>query len=183
MEPFIYLILGALIGGLVGFMFGKQHSSDQNKLDEMEKTILEKDKALQDYKEKVGQHFEQTAQLFNNVTKEYQSLYQHLAQNAAQLTSNQPFLESHQQVSSLENLSNQPSTSSDENENTNETFSDESLYKAFEYRNQSIEDTPTTQPSHSNENVVQLDVHEETKQQPPLDYADKSQNSKKPLDS
>ena len=83
-----YLIVGVLIGGLSGYLLTRLYCKKilqaqkilQNKLKQTEV-------AYRSHQEQVTQHFTQTASLFNQITANYQNLYQHLAQGAEALCS------------------------------------------------------------------------------------------------
>lgn len=91
----IALVAGAIIGALA-YRFFSPSVKQANKI----KTDLEKAQGeLASYKASVGQHFDKTSELVNDLTQNYVRVYQHLAEGAQTLGDNKTFptlLEQHQ---------------------------------------------------------------------------------------
>ncbi len=72
------------IGALIGFLLGRaggSSSREQELVGELDTARAE----LDSYKRKVGEHFEQTAELVNGLTDQYRRVHQHLASSAESL--------------------------------------------------------------------------------------------------
>ena len=81
------LVAGVLIGALAYRFFNpvsKQMSQMKSELDSA-------NDELEAYKEGVGQHFDKTSQLVNDLTQNYVKVYQHLAEGAQTLGAGQSF--------------------------------------------------------------------------------------------
>lgn len=78
-ESNIWIIgIGALvIGALIGYLLGRSGGTT----DEQEQ-LSEVKQELEDYKSKVANHFEETADLVNKMTESYRGVYQQLATGA-----------------------------------------------------------------------------------------------------
>ncbi len=96
----IALVAGAMIGALVYRLFSPS-VKQANKI----KTDLDQARGeLASYKASVGQHFEKTSELINDLTQNYVRVYQHLAEGAQTLGDNKAFpnlLEKHQGMVSI----------------------------------------------------------------------------------
>jgi uncharacterized protein len=79
-----WLLLVA-IGIALGFGAGRLWPGSSAKLTEMERQRDLAREDLKNYRTDVSQHFERTAELFDKVTSDYRSLYEHLALSARQL--------------------------------------------------------------------------------------------------
>jgi len=78
--------LALIVAGIaLGFGIGRAWPSRKTKLAELEQERDQARKELGAYREEVGTHFERTAELFDKVTADYRSLYEHLALSARQL--------------------------------------------------------------------------------------------------
>jgi len=77
LQPVIYFIIGLIVGVAATLIFNKARTgtASAHKLK----------KEMEDYQDKVEQHFEQTSQKFKNMTEQYQDLYQHLSVGATTL--------------------------------------------------------------------------------------------------
>ena len=165
MEWFIALAL-IIVASFIGFLIGKSSSPEQEKLNEMEALILEKDSELESLKQQVTEHFETSAQLFSQVSTSYQSLCEHMANNAIKLSGDSHFKleDQHTPTPALEKSEGQQQDS----------FSNESLYNAHEYRNQEEPEAapPTTQSDKPSADIIPLERKDNSQQ--PLDYAIKN---------
>jgi len=77
LQPVIYFIIGLIVGVAATLIFNKARTgtASAHKLK----------KEMEDYQDKVEQHFEKTSQKFKNMTEQYQDLYQHLSVGATTL--------------------------------------------------------------------------------------------------
>ena len=79
--PWAGLIFGILIGILVGYFLRSPGPSLTEVQNELDKTRKE----LEGYRSKVTEHFAKTADLVNDLTKNYKAVYEHLASSSQQL--------------------------------------------------------------------------------------------------
>lgn len=80
-NEFALVIAGMVIGASLAFFFRKNQAKDQeiaNRLDELNNDFA-------DYQTEVQQHFAKSAELFNQLTKDYVNIHQHLASGAQSL--------------------------------------------------------------------------------------------------
>lgn len=63
-------LVALIIGGVIGFMLGRNSQPD-NRQAALEEELEEAKQALENYREDVSQHFSKTANLFNNLTSSY----------------------------------------------------------------------------------------------------------------
>ena len=87
-HVFIFsLLAGALIGAL-GYRFFNPVSKQLDKMKSEKDSINEE---LETYKMGVGEHFDKTSQLVNDLTQNYVKVYQHLAEGAQTLGAGKSF--------------------------------------------------------------------------------------------
>ena len=177
MDLILSLVL-VLVAGVIGFAFGRNSAPDQKKMSDMENLILEKDDQLKSYQNKVTTHFDKSAQLFDKVTQDYQSLYQHMASSSQELIGAQPF------KPALENKGTElpPKTSEEPEPSLADTFNNESLYNAHDYRNQEQQQAnkENTASDNGSADIIELkqakdELDEKEKKERPLDYAIKKE--------
>ena len=75
----------AIVGLLIGYLFGRRTSTAAQKYREVERKL---DQVLQDkkvYEDEVVEHFSDTAKLLNNLTESYRDVHNHLAKGAGNL--------------------------------------------------------------------------------------------------
>ncbi|WP_428033533.1 YhcB family protein [Amphritea sp.] len=76
-------IVTLIAGALIGYLMGRSgDTSNQKKLVDQ---LNDAQRDLSEYKEKVNNHFEKTAELVNNLTESYKQVHQHLAQGSETL--------------------------------------------------------------------------------------------------
>ena len=86
LSTLILTVLTCLIcGGVVGafLMFALRPQEKINR--ELEAQLLESEAKLRDYQHEVTQHFIDTSQLINNMTRSYRDVHEHLASSALKL--------------------------------------------------------------------------------------------------
>lgn len=81
------LVAGALIGALAYRLF----NPISKQLDQMKSERDSANSELESYKAGVGQHFDKTSQLVNDLTQNYVKVYQHLAEGAQTLGAGKSF--------------------------------------------------------------------------------------------
>lgn len=102
----VIAIAALIVGGLLGFMFGRNGSNGSREVrlaEELDRTQLE----LAKYRDEVNEHFSVTADLVNGLTNQYQKVHQHLASSASVLCRDEKLVASLQRQAGLEQL-NEP---------------------------------------------------------------------------
>jgi len=92
MEAYIWLILASMlaVGILVGFFMGRSKGdTSAPKVQELEEGIAQAKHEMQEYRGQVTDHFEKTANLFNQLTNDYREVYEHLANSSEKLCGDQ----------------------------------------------------------------------------------------------
>lgn len=74
----VALLIGALLGGLVVYLLARRRWADAVRSAELQRQ-------LDEYRQEVGDHFVETAELVNNLTRSYKAVYDHLEQGAYRL--------------------------------------------------------------------------------------------------
>ncbi|UTA48830.1 YhcB family protein [Simiduia sp. 21SJ11W-1] len=74
-----------LVGGVIGafLMFALRPQEKINR--ELESQLLDSETRLREYQQEVTQHFVDTSQLINNLTRSYRDVHEHLAESAMKL--------------------------------------------------------------------------------------------------
>ncbi|OKP03424.1 Z-ring associated protein ZapG [Xenorhabdus eapokensis] len=85
-----YALIGLIIGFIVGALavrFGSSKLRQQNAL----QAELEKNRAeLEEYRKELVSHFARSAELLDNMARDYRQLYQHMAKSSNELMPNMP---------------------------------------------------------------------------------------------
>lgn len=85
-----YALIGLLVGLIIGALamrFGNSKLREQRSMQyELEKTKAE----LADYRDELTNHFAQSAELLDNMARDYRQLYQHMAKGSNDLLPNLP---------------------------------------------------------------------------------------------
>lgn len=92
MEAYIWLILASMlaVGILIGYFMGRSKGdTSAPKVQELEDGIAQATQEMQDYRGQVTNHFEKTANLFNQLTNDYREVYEHLANSSEKLCGDQ----------------------------------------------------------------------------------------------
>ncbi|WP_026957952.1 YhcB family protein [Aliagarivorans taiwanensis] len=77
----IFLLIGVAIGYFVSRLFGKSSVSERSITQELDQNRKE----LDSYKQQVQEHFATSAQLLEDMAKQYQSIYEHMANQSKSL--------------------------------------------------------------------------------------------------
>ncbi|WP_444995037.1 YhcB family protein [Aliikangiella sp. IMCC44359] len=171
----ILISIAIIVAAGAGFYFGKNFSNNAQEKNRIESELKEKQQELDAFRNKVTSHFEKTANLFNQVSDSYQSLYDHIATSSNQLCSTQTFqsLPKNNEESALES---QPLPVHKTNTDSTNMFDANRLYNAHDYRNQEQETSPKDNNIDSTK-VVDIESAKEDKSppaEPALDYAIKA---------
>lgn len=85
-----YALIGLVVGIIIGALavrFGNRKLREQRHMQyELEKTKAE----LADYREELTNHFARSAELLDNMARDYRQLYQHMAKGSNDLLPNLP---------------------------------------------------------------------------------------------
>ena len=172
MGIFVTLI-GIIVAAGAGFYFGRNLSGNEKERVRLESELKEKQVELEAFRGKVNSHFEKTAELFNQVSDSYQSLYDHMANSSTQLCASPTFQALPQASDDAPEAMPHPAHKT--NRDKNNLFDADNLYKAHEYRNQAEteSDEPEAIESKAKEDdkVVDIETAKDDKKAPPLDYA------------
>ncbi|PID75971.1 MAG: hypothetical protein CSB23_00845 [Deltaproteobacteria bacterium] len=80
----IILLIVAVVVFVIGFLIGKAFGNS-SRLKETHRKFEAAEKELADYKASVSQHFGQTADLIDNLTRSYKAVFEHLGSSAREL--------------------------------------------------------------------------------------------------
>jgi uncharacterized membrane-anchored protein YhcB (DUF1043 family) len=179
MEIVLY-ILGILVALGAGYYFGQNFSAKAKEKNRLESELNDKRQELEELHNRVNNHFETTATLFNQVSDSYQQLYDHMAKSSSQLCSTQNFratLPISPEVSQPnDKLPEQFDNIHKTNTDANDLFDADNLYNAHDYRNEATDiDVENTAQEPTNEDindkVIEIDTAKQTN--PAKDYATK----------
>lgn len=172
---YISVLIGIIVAAAAGFMFGRNYSSEAKEKNRLEAELKEKHEELEAFRSKVTNHFEKTADLFNQVSDSYQSLYDHMAASSSQLCATPTF----QALPQTENEAIESTTNPAHKTNKDEAnlFDAKSLYNAHDYRNQEDEEPDSYVEPVVNDtaNIVDIEAAKEDRNEPALDYAVKKE--------
>lgn len=84
----VVLVFGVIFGGLSGFFVARADNSAVKRAKQLDAELKQTRDELTAFKSQVTQHFSKTAELVNNLTANYRSVYSHLAEGAQRFSSN-----------------------------------------------------------------------------------------------
>lgn len=84
MEQVWIAIAAVVAGGFIGFLLGR-NGNDSAKEQQLTDQLNEAQRELAEYKDKVSNHFEETAKLVNNLTDSYKAVHKQLAEGSQSL--------------------------------------------------------------------------------------------------
>lgn len=84
----IIAVVALIVGTLIGYLLGRSGGNDSRQMELIEQ-LDETQRELAEYKEKVTNHFEETANLVSNLTDSYKAVHTHLAKSSADLCSSE----------------------------------------------------------------------------------------------
>ncbi|MET1255786.1 YhcB family protein [Aliikangiella maris] len=179
---YLYVLITAAVAGFIGFLIGRNISGSVQEKSRLENSLKEKQDELDAFRNKVTNHFEKTADLFNQVSDSYQSLYDHIAKSSNQLCASSTFQllpqnAKEQQKVSAESLPPTPNPVHEQNTASNQLFDSNRMYNAHEYRNQPKEEDESAEETLDTSKVVDIGSAKEDKKDPAgpaLDYAVKA---------
>lgn len=83
-------IIAFAFGLGIGFLAAYLVIPRSGRIQELEKDLEAAQAAHKDYRDKVNQHFQKTAELFEDMTDRYRAVYRHMASSAQTLCEQQP---------------------------------------------------------------------------------------------
>ncbi|CAH0532512.1 Inner membrane protein YhcB [Vibrio stylophorae] len=103
MNALIFLAIGVLLGLLIARFNNKDLAQQKNLKKELDLSKYE----LEQYRQELSDHFARSAELLENISKDYNKLYQHMAKTSVDLMPNlsdqdNPFTASLRAVEALE---------------------------------------------------------------------------------
>lgn len=84
----IIAVVALIVGTLIGYLLGRSGGNDSRQMELIEQ-LDETQRELAEYKEKVTNHFEETANLVSNLTDSYKAVHTHLAKSSTELCSSE----------------------------------------------------------------------------------------------
>lgn len=82
----VFIIVGIVIGFVMARLTAQRRPHQQDLEKELEKSRYE----LEQYRQELMDHFDQSAELLENISKDYNKLYHHMAKTSAELMPNLP---------------------------------------------------------------------------------------------
>ncbi|WP_085248317.1 YhcB family protein [Gilliamella mensalis] len=83
-DMLTYLIIGLVIGFIVGFIFISVISPNARKYAKVKQELAQTKDELITQKQIIAKHFSHSAEILDNMAKEFRRLYQHMAENSSQ---------------------------------------------------------------------------------------------------
>lgn len=80
-----YLIIGLVIGFVVGFLFMSILSPKARKFSKVKQELEQTKDELNAQKQMLVKHFSHSAEILDNMAKDFRRLYQHMAENSSQI--------------------------------------------------------------------------------------------------
>lgn len=79
-------VVAAIAGALVGFIYATRGTNNAKRNAELQEKFSSTERELKQYRQEVSRHFQETAQLVDNLTEAYRAVHNHLAISASELT-------------------------------------------------------------------------------------------------
>ncbi|EGR2285686.1 DUF1043 family protein [Vibrio parahaemolyticus] len=88
--PWIYAIVGLLVGTIVGIVISRLTTPEYKKQKSVQKELEAAKFELEQQRQELVDHFAQTAEMLDTLGKDYTKLYQHMAKTSSELLPNLP---------------------------------------------------------------------------------------------
>ena len=88
--PWIYAIVGLLVGTIVGVVISRLTTPEYKKQKSVQKELEAAKFELEQQRQELVDHFAQTAEMLDSLGKEYTKLYQHMSKTSAELLPSLP---------------------------------------------------------------------------------------------
>ncbi|SMY36559.1 Inner membrane protein YhcB [Photobacterium andalusiense] len=97
-----------IVGIFVGSLVSRVTNKNQNQQISLKKDLDKSKYELEQYRQELVDHFARSAELLDNVSKDYSKLYEHMAKTSAELMPNLPTQDNPfaQRITSLESVKN-----------------------------------------------------------------------------
>ncbi|OCG01549.1 hypothetical protein A9G12_02500 [Gilliamella sp. wkB112] len=82
-----YLVIGLVIGFVIGLIFMSIISPKARKYAKVKRELEQTQEELSAQKQMIVKHFSHSAEILDNMAKDFRRLYQHMAENSGQLIS------------------------------------------------------------------------------------------------
>ncbi|HCG7747818.1 TPA: DUF1043 family protein [Vibrio parahaemolyticus] len=86
--PWIYAIVGLLVGTIVGVVISRLTTPEYKKQKSVQKELEAAKFELEQQRQELVDHFAQTAEMLDTLGKDYTKLYQHMAKTSSELLPN-----------------------------------------------------------------------------------------------
>lgn len=86
-EMVTYLIIGIVLGMIIGVILANVLSPKARKYNQVKHDLEDAKKELVAQKQIIVKHFSHSAEILDNMAKEFRRLYQHMAENSSSLIS------------------------------------------------------------------------------------------------
>ncbi|TON09838.1 hypothetical protein CGH64_23685, partial [Vibrio parahaemolyticus] len=83
--PWIYAIVGLLVGTIVGVVISRLTTPEYKKQKSVQKELEAAKFELEQQRQELVDHFAQTAEMLDTLGKDYTKLYQHMAKTSSEL--------------------------------------------------------------------------------------------------
>ena len=77
--PWIYAIVGLFVGIIIGVIISRVTTPQYQKQKELQKELETSKFELEQQRQDLNDHFSESAQILDNIGKEYRKLYEHMA--------------------------------------------------------------------------------------------------------
>ena len=81
----LMLIAAAVAAGFIGFAIGKRGAADDKRINELEAELSAAQARQRELDDGINEHFEESAELFGQLARDYRQFYQHFAASAGKL--------------------------------------------------------------------------------------------------
>lgn len=88
--PWIYAVVGLLIGAVLGVLFGRFTTPEFKKQKSVQKELEAAKFTIEQQKQELTDYFAQSAEMLDTLGKDYTKLYQHMAKTSSELLPNIP---------------------------------------------------------------------------------------------
>ncbi|GEA60344.1 Z-ring associated protein ZapG [Vibrio comitans] len=88
--PWIYAIIGLFAGIIIGVIISRITTPQYQKQKDLQKELETSKFELEQQRQDLNDHFSESAQILDNIGKEYRKLYEHMASTSNELLPNLP---------------------------------------------------------------------------------------------
>ncbi|CAM2815306.1 Z-ring associated protein ZapG [Vibrio rarus] len=88
--PWIYAIVGLFVGIIIGVIISRITTPQYKKQKQLQKDLESSKFQLEQQRQDINDHFSESAQILDNIGKEYRKLYEHMANTSNDLLPNLP---------------------------------------------------------------------------------------------